>query len=102
MDISNGISFKGTAAELELAAEIAERAVKLRQERGVAPGPEESLDIEMDVLATHLNGCKLKLLELLNADDFNFSHDVFGIKANLDRQTGKLQYSFHPRYAEKQ
>lgn len=102
MDISNGVSFKGTAAELELAGKIAERAVKLRQERGVAPGAEESLDIEMDVLATHLNGCKLKLLELLNADDFNFSHDVFGIRTNLDRLTGKIGGGFHPRYAEKQ
>lgn len=53
----------------------------------------------MDVTAVHCNGCPLKLDELLAADDFNFSHDVFGILRYIDRATGELGGCFVPRFA---
>jgi hypothetical protein len=54
----------------------------------------------MDITACHLNGCPLRLGELLGADDANFAHDVFGIRRHLNRETGKLEDCFCPRYAE--
>ena len=58
----------------------------------------DTLAMEMDIIAVHLNDCKLKLQELLMADDFNFYHDIFGIASNLDRDTGKLKNCFLPRF----
>lgn len=57
------------------------------------------LNVVMDITAAHLNGNKLKLAELLNADDFNFYHDVNGIGSHLDRETGELLNCFSPRYS---
>lgn len=57
------------------------------------------LDAMMDIDACHMNDCPLKLQELLQADDFNFAHDVFGIRAHINRHTGKLMDCFVPRYA---
>ncbi len=60
----------------------------------------DRLDLTMDITACHCNGTPLKLAELLTADDFNFSHDVFGIRRHLDRTTGKLLNHFCPRFAK--
>ena len=46
------------------------------------------------------NGCPLMLSELLAADDTNFAHDVFGIRAKLNRETGALRDGFVPRFAK--
>lgn len=54
----------------------------------------------MDVTACHCNGCPLRLQELLEADDFNFTHDVFGIRRFIDRTTGEMPGAkFHPRFS---
>lgn len=55
-------------------------------------------DIQMDIAATHLNGCPLDLNRLLNAGGFDFYHDIFGIRRHLNRTTGKLK-DFNPRFA---
>lgn len=60
------------------------------------------IDLVMDIDACHSNGCPLKLYDLLNADKENFAHDVFGIRANINRQTGQLENCFVPRYAQNQ
>jgi len=60
------------------------------------------LALSMDIAATHLNGCPLKLEEWLVADDFNFFHDIYGIYNNLDRKTGQLKNCFLPRFAKPQ
>ena len=60
----------------------------------------DSMELNMDITATHVNGCLLKLTELLKADDFNFAHDVCGIQRHINRQTGKLEDCFLPRYAD--
>lgn len=41
----------------------------------------------------------LRLQELVEADDFNFAHDVGGILQHLDFPTGELQDCFVPRFA---
>ena len=59
------------------------------------------MDAEMDITATHANGNPLRLDDLLHADDFNFAHDVFGIRRHIDRNTGQLQDCFVPRFSER-
>jgi hypothetical protein len=59
----------------------------------------DRLLIEMDVSATHANGCPLRLSELLAADDWNFAHDVQGISKRLHRNNGRLPGWFVPRFA---
>ena len=41
----------------------------------------------------------LRLEDLLNADDFNFAHDVVGIINNIDRNNPTDFNIFVPRYA---
>jgi hypothetical protein len=41
----------------------------------------------------------LDLDKLLTADDFNFSHDVFGIARHINRRTGEIEDFFVPRCA---
>ena len=56
-------------------------------------------DIKMDVLAVHLS-CRLRLDHFLNADDFNFVHDIVGIERHLDRNSFTLRDCFVPRFKE--
>lgn len=58
-----------------------------------------NMDILMDVDACHSNGCPLNLQGLLEAADADFAHDVFGIRAHINRRTGQLEDCFLPRYA---
>ncbi len=57
----------------------------------------DKLTLDMDITATHCNGCALDLDKLLNLPKFDFYHDVYGIMQNIDRNTGKLQNCFLPR-----
>ena len=59
------------------------------------------LSLEMDLCATHANGMPMEFERLLGADDFNFAHDVFGIRRHMDRSTGQLLNCFVPRFASK-
>ncbi len=54
--------------------------------------------VMMDITACHLNGCPLRLFDLLNANQGNFFHDIIGINEHINRETGKLQDLFLPRY----
>jgi hypothetical protein len=56
--------------------------------------------LQLDLTATHLNGCPLDLHKLLQFDDFNFTHDITGIARHLDRTTGELRDCFVPRCAK--
>lgn len=56
------------------------------------------LDADMDITATHCNGNPLRLDDLLNADAFQFAHDIGGIRRHLNRETGKLEDCFVPRF----
>lgn len=67
--------------------------------RAVAEGDDRSaLDIAMDIEATHMN-TPLRLAELLEADRFNFLHDINGIRRHLNRMNGELEGFFVPRFA---
>lgn len=91
------IKWNATAAERGIIRQIAERAIKLARLHG---GERRNIvDIQMDIEATHCNGCPLRLADLLAADDFNFAHDVLGIGQHLDRENGKLASYFLPRFS---
>lgn len=87
------ISFNVTNKEASLCFLIAKRA----QVKGIAT---DLLAMEMDITATHANGCKLDLEKLLTSTDPDFGYDVLGIRQHLDRETGRLTKSFSPRSIE--
>ena len=81
---------------MDIEAQIARRAVAMAKEHGIQY---KQMDAVMDIDACHSNGNPLKLTELLGADDFNFTHDVFGIRQHINRTTGKLEHCFVPIYS---
>lgn len=89
------ISFDASREERKLAHEIALRAKRSGLLHGYS-----LVHAEMDLIATHANGCPMDFARLLSSDDFNFTHDFCGIKAKLDRGTGKLVDCFVPRFAK--
>ena len=92
------IKFTATKKDNALIGKIVDRAVGYYKQAKVRVSAQ---DIEMDITATHLNGCRLNLGGLLAADQFNLMHDVCGINQNLNRTTGKLENCFLPRFAKK-
>lgn len=89
------VSFSVSREESKLIRRIAKRAVhELKLPHGA-----DLLHVEMDITACHCNGCKLQLRELVEAKGSDFAHDVHGIVANLDRETGDLKNSFCPRFS---
>ena len=90
------VSFKVASDEIDTISKIVDRAMELYRRHGHRPN---RMTVHMDVTATHANGCALRLAELLEADDFNFAHDLYGIDRHLDRNTGKLTDHFLPRFA---
>ena len=93
------ISFKASKDDMAIIHRIADRALQFARNAEI---PADKLDFTMDVTAVHCNGCPLDLDRLLGGPDFDFTHDVFGIRRHLNRETGKLEDSFRPRYATKQ
>lgn len=89
------INWKTTKAEAELIGKITNRAYEIAKKYGVLDY--SGRDINMDITATHCNGCKLDLNKLLGFPDFDFSHDVFGIRRHINRETGQLENCFSPR-----
>lgn len=96
---AESVSFNVAPRDAKIIREIADRAFticKRHKLRNI-----KRLDLEMDVTAVHANGCPLRLVDLLEADEFNFSHDIFGIHRHLDRETGKLGDCFSPRFHQR-
>lgn len=87
------VSFKVTFQDSHLISLIVDRF----QRR--FPGADR-LHVEMDLTATHANGCPLRLKDLLEADEEEFLHDIHGINFHLNRRTGKLENNFNPRFAQ--
>lgn len=96
MTTTDTVSFAVTKEEALTIKKIVDRAVKMARAHNTKL---DRLSLHMDVTACHANGCPLKLEELLGADDFNFSHDVFGIRRHMDRTTGRLTDHFLPRFS---
>lgn len=53
--------------------------------------------VEMDIECAYKFLGVVDLGRLLDFDDFNFAHDVFGIQQHIDRGTGELAHCFLPR-----
>lgn len=92
---------KVTEEEADLIDRIADRAYEWSQGIPDIP-PVTKLNLAMDLTACHAhpNGCRLDLTGLLEADQGDFNHDVFGIHRFLDRETGELTHQFVPRLHE--
>lgn len=90
------VSFEVTKAEAETIGRIVSRGLAMASEAG---NPiRDKLSVHMDITACHANGCQLRLQDFLDADDFNFAHDFFGIRRHIDRETGSLGGFFLPRF----
>lgn len=74
---------------------IVERALAIYTRNNVQ---RSVMDITMDIIATHLNGCPLDLKRMSEADDFNLMHDVNGINRHIDRRNAQLRDCFLPRF----
>jgi len=81
--------------DMELQSQIADRAVAMFKRFGVRVSKSEML---MDLHYAN-KVCPLRWQELLEADDFNFSHDIGGIYKHFNRQTLKMEDCFVPRFA---
>lgn len=92
------MKFSTTKSDFQLIAAVAHRAVAMATATGFGYPYQDAM---MDLDAVHSNGCPLDLAKLAGFDEFNFAHDVFGIRRHLDRATGKLGDCFVPRCAAK-
>lgn len=81
-----------TKEDRELIDRIVDRALKLK----IAPSRQTT---EMDITAVHCNCGGLRLHDLINAQKFDFIHDIAGITRHLDRDKIKLTGCFLPRFA---
>lgn len=85
-----------SAPERRTIEQIVERALR---DHPTVLRKRDRMDLQMDLIACHMAGCKLDLDRLLAADDANFAHDVFGIRRHIDRDTGRLMNFFWPRFS---
>lgn len=92
------VKFDATPDEVKLVKQIVARAIKDGKKRGSIILAE---NLEMDLIATHANGCPMDFERLVNASDFDFWHDLSGIRAHLDRKTGNLSKHFYPRFSKR-
>lgn len=93
------VSFDCQEADYKIASAIARRAHDLLLDMRI---DRPALDIHLDIVATHCNGNPLRLQDLLDADDFSLLHDVSGIALHLNRETGKLENHFRPRFSKRE
>ncbi len=93
---------KVNKAEMTLIRLIAKRGESIIGQDIKSRGePYDTVSAEMDLIATHKNGCPLDLEGLLTATDHDFGHDLFGINRFLNRETGELKSGFLPRYSKR-
>lgn len=90
------INFHVRRDEMEIIDRIANRALNIAIGLRI---PHKKQDFAMDITCVHANGNPLRLHALLDADEFNFVHDVFGIRKHLNRETGELEGFFTPRFS---
>ena len=81
-----------TEKELDLIIEIAKRA----ENNNLLAYDRLSLIMDLEVAHEQFN---LKLEKLLDADNFNFAHDIMGIQININRQTKEIENCFVPRFS---
>jgi hypothetical protein len=89
------INFTTTREDAEIITAIVSRAVK--EDSRLDP-----TTLMMDLSAANANDCGLRLADFLAAPDYDFLHDVYGIYRHMNRETGKLEGCFIPRYIKKE
>jgi hypothetical protein len=101
------LNLRTSAYEGYLILRVAQRAMSLGihtlslgiHTRSILPCTEDEQQWVTDIVLCHNHGCPLMLAELLAASADEFTHDMIGIRSFLNRNTGKLEGIFHPRYA---
>lgn len=88
------ISFEATRLERFWCRKVVDRA----EVEGLLNG-RSRFEVEMDLIATHVNGCPMDFYRMMTGDLPGFAHDIHGIAHHLDRSTGKLMDCFVPRFA---
>lgn len=76
--------------------ELIRKIAAIADEKGLIMFDKMSLIMDLECC---MNLFELRLEEFLNADDFNFAHDIVGIQKNLNRETKKMNNYFLPRFA---
>ena len=101
MKPANASKLHASRADFELIARVVSRAFELFENADGEPTTgAQRMSLHMDITACHLNGTPLRLAELADAADADVVHDVGGIIAHIDRDTGRLGGCFLPRYAK--
>jgi hypothetical protein len=77
------IEFNATIADMELIVMIVNR---FTERWGQASNP---VSLAMEITACHLNGCPLRLEDLLKSSYDDFMQDIMIIRKNLNRTTGE-------------
>lgn len=78
--------------KMELTIEIVNRAEKL----GLMQSDRMTALLDLEKATEHFN---LQLVDMLNADAFNFAHDFVQIQNDINRATGEFSNRFVPRFA---
>jgi hypothetical protein len=81
---------------VEFKLAIADRALKALTDADISA---TKLDCLMDIHYVD-EVCPLRLREMLDADDYDFAHDIQGIYWNFNRETKQLENEFVPRFAK--
>lgn len=84
------------ANDMELKVAIADRMLRMLTDVGITATKTECL-MDIDFVD---EVCPLRLRELLDADDSNFCHDIFGIYQHFNRRTKQPEDCFLPRFAK--
>ena len=79
--------------DYDLLVQVAERA-----KHELMGYPDSKRTLIMDLINCHAKGCPLDFKALLEAPALDLSHDIYGIRNHMNRDTGKLEGCFVPRY----
>lgn len=91
------INWKTSKHDFDLISHIADRSAALAGRIGLDYPVRAIL---MDLTAVHANGNPLDLHGLLNAEPSDFGHDILGIRKHINRENGRLENCFVPRYSK--
>ena len=89
------IEWKASPEDADLLKQIAVRAWELL---GTKRKSDDLKQIGMDLTACHLNGCPLRLNDMLWGNDLDLMHDITLIYKHIDRRTGTLTGFALPRF----